>query len=447
MMKEQVDLIIKDGIVVSMDSKRSIINKGAVAVKGNKIAAVAESSEIQDKYSADEILDAKHKAILPGFVDTHTHDLQIFLRGRTWGAPLRIPGWLSLLIPFESALTKEEAYLSGLLSCANMIKVGTTCHIDHGGQFNAYEVGRAMEKTGVRAILSRSTIDMGAPDYFATSTEDAIKENVKLVEEWNGAAGGRIRAWFSLRQIMVCTEELWVKFSELASKYNTGIQTHLSEGMYEVDWALNRWGKRPVEHLYETGFLQKNVLIAHAMYLTEREVKMLSERDVKVAHCPAGNLSRTRVPQMLSEGIAVGLGSDGGARRGLDLFQEMRIAAAVHTAHEIPHYDSAPLSDQTLLEMATINGARVLLLDNEIGSIEVGKKADIIIVDLDKPHILPVGQPVTALTHRATGQDVDTAIIDGKIVMKNRKLLTIDEDELLEKVHELDVAAILKRMR
>jgi 5-methylthioadenosine/S-adenosylhomocysteine deaminase len=276
-MKEKVDLLVKDGIIVTMDGKRRVIDNGAVAIKGNKIVAVANSEEVQNKYSADETINAKGMAVMPGLIDTHTHNLQIFLRGRTWGAPLKIPGWLSLLIPFESALTKEEAYLSGLLSCINMIKVGTTGHIDHGGQFNAFEVGRAMEKTGVRAILSRSTIDMGAPDYFSTSTEDAIKENVKLVEKWNGVAGGRIRAWFSLRQIMVCTDELWVKFSELASKYKTGIQTHLSEGMYEVDWAYNHWGKRPVEHYYETGFLQKNVLIAHAMYLTDKEVKMLKE--------------------------------------------------------------------------------------------------------------------------------------------------------------------------
>ena len=446
-MKEKVDLLVKDGIIVTMDGKRRVIDNGAVAIKGNKIVAVANSEEVQNKYSADETINAKGMAVMPGLIDTHTHNLQIFLRGRTWGAPLKIPGWLSLLIPFESALTKEEAYLSGLLSCINMIKVGTTGHIDHGGQFNAFEVGHAMEKTGVRAILSRSTIDMGAPDYFSTSTEDAIKENVKLVEKWNGVAGGRIRAWFSLRQIMVCTDELWVKFSELASKYKTGIQTHLSEGMYEVDWAYNHWGKRPVEHYYETGFLQKNVLIAHAMYLTDKEVKMLKERDVKVAHCPGGNLSRTRVPQMLTEGISVGVGADGGARRGLDLFQDLRIASAVHAAHEIPHYDSAPLSDLALLEMATINGAKVLLWDDEIGSIEPGKKADIILVDLNKPHILPIGQVITALTQRATGQDVDTAIIDGKVVMKNRKLLTMDEDEVLKKVRELDVPAIVKRMR
>jgi len=317
-----------------------------------------------------------------------------------------------------------------------MIKVGTTCHVDHGGQFHSNEVGRAVETTGVRGLLSRSTMDMGAPEGAITSTADAVRANIRLVEEWNGVANSRIRAWFSLRQIMVCSEELWVKFKELAAKYGVGIQTHLAEALYEVDWALERWGQRPVEHLYKTGFLGPEILIAHMMYLTAQEVQMVKERDVKIAHCPTFNLNRTRVPQMLAQNITVGLGSDGGAKQSLDLFNEMRVASVVHRAREIPNYDTAVLTENDLLSMATIYGAKAILWDDEIGSLEVGKKADMILIDLQKAHIQPVEDILTTLVYQVGGSDVDTTIIDGKIVMQNRKILTIDEEEVLDEVEK-----------
>jgi 5-methylthioadenosine/S-adenosylhomocysteine deaminase len=443
-MKEKVDLVLIGGTIVTMDTNRRIIENGAVAIRENKILSVDRADTVQEKYTAEKTIDAKHMAVTPGLIDCHTHNLQIFLRGISWSKPPKVPVWVNVLIPFESALKKDEAHLSALLSCINMVKVGTTCHLEHGGQFNADEVGRAVDTTGVRGILGTSTVDMGVPENFRTTTEECVKRNIALVERWN-RVNERIRAWFSLRQIIVDSEELWPKFKELAAKYKVGLQTHLAEGIYEVDYCMAKWGRRPVEHLFDTGFLGPNVVIAHAMYLTMEEVGMLQQRNVKVAHCPSGNLNRTRVAQMLAQNVTVGLGSDGGARRGLDLFREMRVVSTLNRVSGIPQYDDLPLTDQRIFEMATINGAKALLWDKEIGSIEPGKKADIILVNLNKPHIVPVADIYNTLVQRVTGPDVDTVIIDGKVIMQHGEIKTVNEQEILEKVGQT-VPNIIRRL-
>lgn len=445
-MKEKADILIRNALVVTMDSAMRIYDNGAVAVGGGNILDVGKSYHIEEKYCAEEVIDAKKKAVLPGLIDCHMHAHQEFLRTAWWidTPPLDV-GWQNYLMPFEGTLSKEDAYLSGLLSCVNMIRKGTTCFADAGGS-QPEELAKAVEESGVRAAIARSTADMGkvpvpGMENMVFSTKEAVRRNREFVEKWNNAAEGRIHAWFGIRQIMVCSEELWAKFKELATKYQTGIHTHLAEMPEEVVWALKQWGKRPVEKAYETGFLSPNALFAHMIFVTDEELNMVKERDAKIAHCPAGVLSwvsrPTKVPQMLALGITVGLGSDGGSTRNLDMFEEMMVAKNMHTGqYGAPHHDTIAIPSEKILSMVTADAAKALLWDKEIGSIEQGKSADIIILDLDQPHLMPAYRLYPLLVVFAKGSDVETSIINGRIVLENHVIKTVDETKILEKARD-----------
>jgi len=445
-LKEKADILIKNAIVVTMDSERRVYNDGAVVIKENKIIKVGKSYEVEKECSGEKVIDAKKKAVLPGLIDCHMHAHQEFLRTAWWidTPPLDV-GWQNYLMPFEGTLSKEDAHLSGLLSCINMIKKGTTCFADAGGS-QPEELAKAVEKTGVRAAIAPSIADMGkvpvpGMENMVFSTKEDVRRNREFVERWNNAADGRIHAWFGIRQIMVCSEELWAKFKELSAKYHTGIHTHLAEMPEEVVWALRQWGKRPVEKAYETGFLSSNVLFAHMVFVTDQELNMVRERDAKIVHCPAGVLgwvSRpTKVPQMLALGITVGLGSDGGSTRNLDMFEEMMVAKGMHVGqYGVPHCDSIAIPSEKILAMATVEAAKAVLWEKGIGSIEPGKSADIIIIDLDQPHLMPVYRLYPLLVSFVKGADVETSIINGRVVMENHEIKTVNEAEILENARE-----------
>jgi 5-methylthioadenosine/S-adenosylhomocysteine deaminase len=326
-----------------------------------------------------------------------------------------------------------------------MIKNGTTCFADAGGSHPDI-LAKVVEETGMRAVIARSTADMGegpelGMENMVLSTKDAVRTNVELVERWQNAADGRIHAWFGLRQIMVCSEELWEKFKELATTYKTGIHTHLAEVPDEVVWALRRWGKRPVERLYDTGFLGPNILFAHMVYLTDREVAYAAERKVKIAHCPVGILQRisrpTKVPQMLAAGITVGLGTDGAALRSLDMFQEMMVAGFMHRGQfGAPYMDTVAIPSDQILAMTTIDAAKALLWDRDVGSLEAGKLADFAMIDLRAPHLTPGYRLYPLLVYFARGSDVDTVVINGRVVMQNKRLTVIDEQDVLTRGQE-----------
>lgn len=441
MLSEPVDLLVKHATVVTMDPMRRVFYDGALAVKGSRIIDVGKTDELEARYKGDKTIDATHHAVIPGLIDCHAHVHQQFLRTAWWIDTPALPvGWQNFLMPFEGTLTPEDARLGAQLACINMIKNGTTCFADAGGS-HPDVLGKVVEETGMRAVLARSTADMGeGPEVgmknMIFSTKDAVRKNVELVERWNNAAAGRIHAWFGLRQIMVCSEELWDKFKELSAAYKTGIHTHLAEVPDEVIWALRRWGKRPLDRLYDTGFLGPNILFAHMIYLTDRELFKAAERGVKIAHCPVGILQRisrlTKVPQMLAAGITVGLGTDGAALRSLDMFQEMMVAGFMHRGQfGAPYMDTASIPSEQILAMTTIDAAKALLWDREIGSLEPGKLADFVMVDLRAGHLTPGYRLYPLLVYFARGSDVDTVAINGKVVMEDRHITTINEEEAL----------------
>jgi len=421
------DILIKDGYIITMDAQRRILRHGSVAIEGDKITAVGKDV----KERADTVIDARGKAVLPGLINAHTHLSMTLLRGVADDMPLL--EWLETKIwPIEKNLTAQDCYLGALLGCLEMIKSGTTCFADQ--YFFMEDVARAVEEAGLRAMLSYGIIELGDPKR----RESELHVGEKLVKTCQGAAGERIQTMFGPHAAYTCSPECLMQVKELAKKYKVGIHTHISETRDEVDKIMKKYGKRPVEHLDSIGFLGPEVLAAHCVWLTEREIAIIQKQGVKPVHNPVSNMKIAcgvaPVPEMLAVGIPVALGTDGAAsNNSLDMFSEMKFAALLSKAHKL---DPTALPAQVVLEMATINGAIALGLQDKIGSLEVGKKADIVVADMKKPHLVPLHNVISHLVYSAVGGDVDTVVVDGKVLMRERGVLTLDEDKVLEETQK-----------
>jgi len=421
------DILIKDGYIITMDAQRRILGRGSVAIGGDKITAVGKDVEER----ADTVIDARGKAVLPGLINAHTHLSMTLLRGIADDMPLM--EWLEKKIwPIEKNLTAQDCYHGALLGCLEMIKSGTTCFADQ--YFFMEEVARAVGEAGLRAMLSYGIIELGD----LKRRESELRAGEKLVKTCHGAAGGRIQTMFGPHASYTCSPECLTRVKELAKKYKVGIHVHISETQDEVDKIMKEHGKRPVEHLDSIGFLGPEVLAAHCIWLTEREIGIVQKQGVKPVHNPVSNMKTASgvapVPEMLAAGIPVALGTDGAAsNNSLDMFNEMKFAALLSKVHKL---DPVAVPAQVALEMATINGAIALGLQDSIGSLESGKKADIVLVDLQKPHFKPLHSVISHLVYSAVGSDVDTTIVDGKVLMQGRKVLTLDEDKVLREAQK-----------
>jgi 5-methylthioadenosine/S-adenosylhomocysteine deaminase len=341
--------------------------------------------------------------------------------------------WLEKKIwPIEQNLTADDCYAGALLGCLEMIKSGTTCFADQ--YFYMEDVARAVEEAGLRGVLSRGIIELDDPE----KREMTIREGERLVKNCHGMANGRILTMFGPHSAYTCSPECLMQVKELAKKYRVGIHTHISEAQDEVDKIFKRYGKRPVEHLDSIGFLGPEVLAAHCVWLTAREIEIFHRRGVKPVHNPVSNMKTASgvapVPEMLGAGIPVALGTDGAAsNNSLDMFREMKFAALLNKVHKL---DPTVVPARAVLEMATINGAIALGLQGEIGSLEVGKKADVVLVDMKKPHLAPLHNVISHLVYSTVGSDVDTVIVDGEVLMREDRVLTLDEDEILERAQK-----------
>jgi 5-methylthioadenosine/S-adenosylhomocysteine deaminase len=416
------DILIKGGYVVTMDPQRRVLNGGSVAVEGNRITGVG--NEIRER--AEVVINARGKAVLPGLINAHTHLSMTLLRGVADDMPLM--KWLETKIwPIEKNLKAEDCYAGALLGCLEMIKSGTTCFADM--YFYMEDVARAVEESGVRGVLSYGIVEQGDPKR----RESELRTGENLVKNWHGKAEGRILTMFGPHAPYTCSPECLTKVKELAKKYDVGIHTHLSETRDDVKQIVKKYGKRPVKHLDSIGFLGPEVLAAHCVWLTENEIKLLRERGVKPVHNPVSNMKLgsgvAPVPEMLAAGIPVALGTDGAAsNNSLDMFKEMKFAALLNKAYRL---DPVAVPAMSALEMATVNGATALGMGDELGSIEVGKKADLVLVDLEKPHLTPLHNLISHLVYSAVGGDVETTIVDGRILMLERRVLILDEDKVL----------------
>jgi 5-methylthioadenosine/S-adenosylhomocysteine deaminase len=424
MEKEKVDLIIENGIILTRHDSKNF--KGSICVKEDKIIAVGKASRISRRFRAEKYLDAKGKVVLPGIVNAHMHEC--LLRGLCEDLPLM--EWLKqICLPAERALKKKHMRAAALLNQLEMIKSGTTSFVDIFRYQD--EAAKVAKISGLRAVLSCQIMD----ECYKTET---IATNEKLVKKWNKKENYRISAWFGAHSPYTCSEETLLKVKEMAKKYQVGIHIHLSETKEEVEKIKKEHGVSPVEYLDKIGFLGSEVHAAHCVHLSRRDTAILKKRGVTVAYNPTSNMKLASgvapILMLLSEGLNVGLGTDSFlSNNNLDMFEEMRFGSYLQ---KLSQKDASALPCREMIKMATMGGAMCFRMEKEIGSLEVGKKADLILVNLNSPHLYPIflKEPtnlVENLVYSANGGDVDTVIVDGKILMENRRVRTLCEEEVL----------------
>lgn len=439
------DILIKNCDVLNPDL--SISKNCFIVISNTLISEIGTTEEILQRYEPDQILDGKHKLLMPGLIDAHTHTCQQLLRGRVSDEYPMV--WTRFLVPFESNLTPEDSYISAQLACLEMIKSGTTAFAESGG-IHMHRVADAVIESGMRAAIAKSTMDMGGAitNVMKETPEEAIFHTEELYKAYQGSGEGRIDIWFAIRQIMTCSEKLIRMIGEKAKEYNTGIHAHLCEHKDEVSFCLQNYKKRPVEFLDALGILNSYLLTAHNVLLSESDISLMSKKGIHVIHCPRSNLSNhgfPKTPRILEAGISVGLGSDGAASCNLDLFDEMKVLRYGIIAYwGLTVFDPVVLRCSSLLRIATEGGAKALLHEDILGTVEVGKKADLILLDIDKPHLNPSQNLINSIVEAGNGHDVTDSIINGKIVMKNRQVLTLDEEKIMAE-SKLRMKEIIKR--
>ena len=430
-------LLIKGATVVTLDGENHVF-EGDVFVEHSRIGALGESLDGRD-YKDAEVIEARGRALLPGFVQTHIHLCQTLFRGAA--DDLSLIDWLTKRIwPMEAAHTAASIYASARLGIAELIRGGTTCALTMETVNHTEAVFTAVEESGFRATVGKCMMDKGddVPAALREQTEESIAESLALLDRWHGAADGRIRYCFAPRFAVSCTRELLQRVSQLSRERGVLVHTHASENRDEIGMVERETGRRNIEYLNECGLAASNVVLAHCVHLNDSEMGVLSRTGTHVAHCPSSNLKLgsgfAPIVEMLGRGISVSLGADGApCNNRLDMFTEMRTAAliqkALHGAETLPAL--------TMLRMATIDGARALGLDKEIGSIEVGKRADLILLNLESLHTTPHPDPVSTIVYAAEANNVETVIIDGRVVMREGELTAMDEREVVRAAAEM----------
>ena len=419
-------ILIKNAFILSPnfeDKKQSLLIKDDL---------IAEISDEIDETNVDKIIDAEGKILLPGLVNTHTHLSMTLFRGLA--DDLSLDSWLNDHIwPMEANLNGDYCYIGALLGAVELIKSGTTTFSDM--YFYMEDVARAVEEAGIRAVLSYGMIDFGD----AERRENEIKENLTLFENCNGMADGRIKVFFGPHSPYTASEELLVKVRELADEYGMGIHIHVSETQKEINDVSEEKGLRPFEYLDKIGLLGPDVVAAHSVWLSDEEIEIIKKNDVKVSHNPCSNMKLASgiapVSKLIEKGVCVSIGTDGASsNNNLDLIEELKTASLLQ---KVSTLDPKVLTSDEAIAMGTINGARTLGLEDEIGSIEVGKKADIILIDTNCANMVPDSSSLSSnVIYSANGSNVDTTICNGKILMENKKLTVLNEQEIYDKARQ-----------
>ena len=420
-------ILIKNALILNPNNFEN--KKQCLLIKDDLIAEI--SDEIDDS-NADKIIDAEGKILLPGLINTHTHLSMTLFRGLA--DDLSLDSWLNDHIwPMEANLNGDYCYIGALLGAVELIKSGTTTFSDM--YFYMEDVARAVDDAGIRAVLSYGMIDFSD----AERREAEIKENMALYDACNGMADGRIKVFFGPHSPYTASEELLVKVRELADEHNIGIHIHVSETQKEINDSLDERGIRPFEYLEKIGFLGPDVVAAHCVWLSDEEIEIIKKHGVKVSHNPCSNMKLASgvspVSKLIENDICVSIGTDGASsNNNLDLIEELKTASLLQ---KVSTLDPKVLTSDEAIEMATIKGAEALGLGDEIGSIAVGKKADIILIDTNSANMVPDSSSLSSnVIYSANGSNVDTTICNGKILMENKKLTTLDEDEIYAKAKQ-----------
>ena len=436
-------ILIKGGTLLTMDEGNAIVS-GDLLIHDGRIVSVGETGQ-----TADVVIDAAGCAVLPGFVQTHIHLCQTIFRGAADDLPLL--DWLKKRVwPMEAAHDVASIKASARLGVAELIKGGTTCALTMETVNHTEEVFRVVEESGFRATVGKCMMDKGddVPVALHENTNASIDESLALFATWHGKADGRIRYCFAPRFALSCTSELLSRVGKLAREHDCIVHTHASENSNECELVESETGFRNVSYLDSLGLSGHHVVLAHCVHLDAAEFQTLANTRTNVAHCPSSNLKLgsgiAEITKMLEQGISVSLGADGAAcNNRLDMFTEMRSMALLQKALHGPEAIPA----RQALRIATIEGAKALGLEKEIGTLESGKRADVVVVKLDGLHSSPSSSdPISALVYSAQTSDVQSVVIDGQVVMRNRKLLTLDEESVVLEANE-QRSELMKRAR
>jgi len=415
-----------------MTQAGEVFAPGAVAVRDSHIVAAGPQEELANRFAAKRVLDYPQGLILPGLINAHTHAAMSLFRGLADDLPLE--EWLnSHIFPAERHLDRDFVYWGTKLAVAEMLLSGTTTFCDMYLFTDA--VAQAVVDTGIRAVLGEVLYDFPSPNYG--SPDNGLKFTEELCRTYQGHP--RVRLSVQPHAVYTCSPDLLTKSMALADRYGTRWIIHLAETQREVADCLERYGATPVEHLHRLGLLKENTVADHAVALTEEDMELLAASGAGVVHCPESNMKLASgiapVTDLLARGVPVGLGTDGCAsNNNLDLLSELDTAAKLAKVRRL---DPTALPAREALALATRQGARVLGLEKEVGTLTPGLKADLVVIDLDQPHLTPLYDPYSHLVYAATGADVQTVVVEGRVLVENRQLLAFDLPETLTRAREL----------
>jgi len=423
-----------------MDPRRRVIEGGSILVEGERIAEIV-GPEFKPNGRAQKRISAKGMVAIPGLIDTHVHLAQSLLRG--CADDLSLVAWLRERVwPIQGSFTEDDGRVSAELSMLEMVKSGTTSFVgvDVVSRYGFDGIAETVARAGMRGALAKTIMDTPGygrkgsimPAGLVEEKGACIKEAKSMVKKWN-KRGSLVTTWLAPRSLGGCSRELYGEVAELAKEQKTRVTMHLAEVKEDVRYSKRNYGLTPFEFVERAGLAGPRSLFAHMVWLTEGDVGRVAKTRANVAHCPSSNLKLAsgipRVPEMLAAGANVGLGCDGApCNNSYDMIREMKLAAVIQKGRLL---DPRVMPAATVLEMATVGGARAMGMESELGSIVVGKKADLVLIDLKKPHLTPFRDVVSNIVYSAMGSDVDTVMVDGRLLLRHGEALTLDEDRIV----------------
>ncbi len=423
------EVIFRGGTILTIDAESRVLD-GDVACRDGVIAQVGGA--YVPETGEYEIIDATGCAVMPGLVQSHVHMCQTLARGRADG--LELLDWLGVVVwPYEAALEHGDVAAAARLACVELLSGGTTAILDMGTVRHSDALFEAARDAGLRATIGKAMMDdPGCPPGLREETRASLAESARLCRDWHGRSGGRLRYAYAPRFVLSCTDGLLRETAAAARAAGVRIHTHASENRREIERVVAERGADNIVHLDRLGLSGADVCLAHCVHLSDRERGILRETGTHLLHCPSSNLKLgsgiAEIPELMAEGVSVSLGADGApCNNNLDGFVEMRLAALLHKPRRGPR--AMPAAE--VVRMATMGGARALGLEADIGSLEVGKRADVISVDLGGAHVVPAADPFSAVVYACRSTDVRDVVVDGRIVLRDRRLLTLDRGQIL----------------
>ncbi len=430
---KNIDLIIKNGIIVTLDKQNTITKNGAIAINKDKIVEIDSTEKITNKYQAKTTIDANDKIVMPGFVNSHTHLAMTVFRGIA--DDLTLSEWLQdYIFPAEGKYMKPKVIESGSkLAIIEMIHGGTTCFND---MYYYQDITASIaSKMGIRGIVSEGLIDFPVPNN--PTPEHGMKYTEMMIEKYKNDP--LIDVGVGAHATYTCSPKMLQTVKKFADKHNVNFHIHVAESKWEMETIAKKYRKTPIHHLEDLGILDINVIAAHCVWLDDVDIKTMAKRKVGIAHNPSCNMKISSgaapIPDFWKAGLNIGLATDGTAsNNNLNMIQEMRMMALLHKLNTL---DPTVANAEQVIRAATIDSARILNKDKEIGSLEVGKKADIILIETRLPNVIPIYNVYSAIVYSLLGNEVTDVIINGKIIMQNNKILNVDEKQIMKDVENI----------